>query len=54
VSSCLSALLGSVGPLMAPFFLAHGLVKGVYIGTEALPTVVMHVTKLVAYGTHRC
>lgn len=48
-SSFLSALLGSVGPLMAPFFLAYGLVKGAYIGTEALATVVMHVTKLVAY-----
>jgi uncharacterized membrane protein YfcA len=35
---------------MAPFFLAYGLVKGAYIGTEALSTVVMHVTKLVAYG----
>lgn len=49
VASFLSALLGSVGPLMAPFFLAYGLVKGSYIGTEALATVVMHVTKLVAY-----
>ncbi len=48
--SFLSALLGSVGPLMAPFFLAYGLVKGAYIGTEALCTVVMHVTKLIAYG----
>lgn len=46
----LSALLGSVGPLMAPFFLAYGLTKGAYIGTEALSTVVMHVFKLVAYG----
>ena len=45
----LSALLGSVGPIMAPFFLAYGLVKNAYIGTEALSTVVMHVTKLVAY-----
>jgi uncharacterized membrane protein YfcA len=34
---------------MAPFFLAFGLLKGAYIGTEALSTVVMHVTKLVAY-----
>ena len=48
-ASFLSALLGSVGPLMAPFFLAYGLVKGAYIGTEAMSTVVMHVTKLVAY-----
>jgi uncharacterized protein len=49
VSSFLSALLGSVGPLMAPFFLVYGLVKGAYIGTEALATVVMHVAKLIAY-----
>ncbi|UWZ84754.1 sulfite exporter TauE/SafE family protein [Occallatibacter riparius] len=49
-SSFLSALVGSVGPIMAPFFLAYGLIKGAYIGTEALSTVVMHVTKLFAYG----
>jgi len=49
VSSFLSALLGSVGPLMAPFFLAYGLLKGAYIGTEALATVVMHIAKLIAY-----
>jgi uncharacterized membrane protein YfcA len=49
VSSFLSALLGSVGPLIAPFFLAYGLVKGAYIGTEALSTVVMHLAKLIAY-----
>jgi uncharacterized membrane protein YfcA len=48
-ASFLSALLGSVGPIMAPFFLAYGLVKGAYIGTEALSTVIMHVTKIVAY-----
>lgn len=49
VFSFASALLGSVGPLMAPFFLAHGLVRGAYIGTEAAATVVMHVVKLAAY-----
>jgi len=49
VFSFLSALLGSIGPIMIPFFLAYGLVKGSLIGTEALATVVMHVTKLVAY-----
>ncbi len=47
--SFLSALIGSVGPLMAPFFLAYGLVKGAYIGTEAAATVVMHVVKLLTY-----
>ncbi len=48
-ASFLSALLGSVGPIMAPFVLAYGLVKGAYIGTEALSTVVMHIVKLIAY-----
>ena len=48
-SAFLSALVGSVGPLMAPFFLAYGLIKSAYIGTEALSTVVMHVVKLAAY-----
>jgi uncharacterized membrane protein YfcA len=35
---------------MAPFFLAAGLVKSAYIGTEAAASVVMQVAKLVAYG----
>lgn len=51
VGSFLSALAGSVGPLMAPFFLAFGLVKGAYIGTEAMTAVVMHATKFVVYET---
>ncbi|MFI1510581.1 TSUP family transporter [Streptomyces sp. NPDC020597] len=45
-----SALLGSVGPMVAPFFLARGLLKGAYIGTEAASAVVMHLTKLVVFG----
>ncbi|MGW2618142.1 sulfite exporter TauE/SafE family protein [Streptomyces sp. NPDC001500] len=45
-----SALVGSVGPLVAPFFLARGLLKGAYIGTEAAAAVVMHLTKLVVFG----
>jgi uncharacterized membrane protein YfcA len=49
-SSFVSALLGSVGPLMAPFFLAYGLAKGAYIGTEALCSLLMHVVKLGVYG----
>ncbi len=45
-----SALLGSVGPLTAPFFLAHGLFKAAYIGTEAASAVLMHLAKLGGYG----
>jgi uncharacterized membrane protein YfcA len=51
-SGVISALVGVVGPFMAPFFLAYGLVKGAYIGTEALATVVMHLTKLSVYGSY--
>lgn len=50
VSGFMSAILGVVGPVAAPFFLAYGLVKGAYIGTEAMTTVVMHATKLGVYG----
>jgi uncharacterized membrane protein YfcA len=50
IFSFFSALIGSVGPIMAPFFLAYGLTRAAYISTEALATVVMHITKLVAYG----
>ena len=50
VAAFLSALTGVAGPFMAPFFLAYGLVKGAYIGTEAMATVVFHVTKLGVYG----
>jgi len=45
-----SALVGTVGPITAPFFLAYGLTKGAYIGTEAASALIMHCTKLVAYG----
>ena len=45
-----SALVGSVGPLVAPFMLARGLTKGAYIGTEAASAVVMHLTKLLVFG----
>lgn len=45
-----SALLGSVGPLTAPFFLAVGLTRAAYVGTEAASALTMHAAKLVAYG----
>jgi uncharacterized membrane protein YfcA len=45
-----SALLGSVGPLTAPFFLAYGLTRAAYVGTEAASAVTMHLSKIAAYG----
>jgi uncharacterized membrane protein YfcA len=45
-----SALLGSVGPLTAPFFLAIGLTRAAYVGTEAASALTMHLTKIATYG----
>jgi uncharacterized membrane protein YfcA len=45
-----SALLGSVGPLTAPFFLAAGLTRAAYIGTEAASALILHLTKTATYG----
>jgi uncharacterized protein len=44
-----SGLLGSVGPLVAEFFLARGLTRDAYIGTDAAANFLVHVTKLVIY-----
>lgn len=46
----LAGLLEGVGPLMAPFFLGYGLVRGAYIGTDALATVLMQISKLAVFG----
>jgi len=49
-TGALSALVGGAGPIAAPFFLAAGLVKGAYVGTEALAAMGVHVAKLATYG----
>jgi uncharacterized protein len=51
-SGILSAIFGTAGPVAAPFFLAYGLVKGAYIGTEAMTAVIMHIIKLGVYGSY--
>lgn len=48
-SGFLSALVGGIGPLSAPFFLAYGLTKEAFVGTEALCATLMHLTKSLAY-----
>lgn len=48
-SGFLSAVVGGVGPLSAPFFLAYGLTKEAFVGTEALCAVGMHLTKSITY-----
>ena len=49
VTGFLSALIGGVGPVSSPFFLAYGLTKEAFVGTEALCAVGMHLVKSMTY-----
>jgi uncharacterized membrane protein YfcA len=49
----LNGLVAGIGPLMAPFFLAYGLVEGSDLGIDALRTVFMQGTKLAVLGGAR-
>lgn len=50
ITGFLSALMGGVGPVSSPFFLAYGLTKEAFVGTEALCAVGMHVAKSITYN----
>ena len=41
----LSGLVISIGPINTPFFLAYGLVKGAFVSTEAMASLLMGLTK---------
>jgi uncharacterized protein len=41
----LSAIVVTTGPVATPFFLAYGLRRAAYIGTESVCTMAMHVTR---------
>ncbi|MEU8323823.1 TSUP family transporter [Nonomuraea sp. NPDC048881] len=45
-----SALFGAAGPVAAPFFIVKGLIGSAYIGTEAAASLIVQLTKIVAYG----
>lgn len=45
----ISGIVGNAGPFLAPFYLSYGLAKGAFIGTEALGTAAIHVSKLLTY-----
>jgi uncharacterized membrane protein YfcA len=44
-----TGLVVSTGPINAPFFLAYGLVKGAYLSTEALGSLVVFVAKAATF-----
>jgi len=50
VMGLLSGVVGTVGPINAPFFINFGLVGGAYIATEAFGATLVHLTKTIMYG----
>ena len=44
-----TGIVVSTGPINTPFFLAHGLAKGAFLGTEALGSLGMYVSKAIAF-----
>lgn len=50
VSGFLSALVGGIGPLTAPLFLAYGFTKGAFVATDAMCAIGMHLAKSVSYN----
>jgi uncharacterized membrane protein YfcA len=47
----LTGIVVSTGPLNTPFFLMHGLVKGAFLGTEALSSVGLYLAKALTFRT---
>ena len=47
----LSGLIGSLGPVLNPFYLNYGLVKERMIATKSAHVVVVHVAKILTYAT---
>ena len=45
----LTGIVANTGPINTPFFLAHGLTKGAFIGTEATASLAMFVSKATAF-----
>lgn len=44
----LTGIVSNTGPINTPFFLAHGLTKGAFIGTEATASLTMFMSKAIA------
>lgn len=48
----ISGLVVTTGPLNTPFFLAYGLRRGAYVGTEAVCAMVMHLSRAAALARY--
>lgn len=45
----LTGIVVSTGPISTPFFLAHGLVRGAFLGTEALGSLAVYAAKVLTF-----
>ena len=45
----MTGIVVSTGPINVPFFLAYGLVKGAFIGTEAMSSLSVFITKAIVF-----
>ncbi len=45
----ITGIVVSTGPINTPFFLAYGLAKGAFIGTEAMGSLGMYLSKVIAF-----
>jgi hypothetical protein len=50
VYAFLSGLIGSIGPVLNPFYLNYGLVKEKMISTKSAHVLVVHIAKIVTYA----
>ena len=50
IYSFLSGIIGSMGPLLAPFYLNYGLEKEELLGTQAVNRMVVHIFKAITYA----
>ena len=50
IVSFLSGLIGATGPIQNPFMLNYGVTKEDLVGTKAINSLFMQVTKLITYG----
>lgn len=48
----LTGIVVSTGPINTPFFLAHGLVKGAFLGTEAMASLTMYLSKSLVFRSY--
>lgn len=52
LAGALSAIVVTTGPFVTPFFLAYGLRRGAFVGTEAVCALGMHLSRSVAFARY--